>query len=119
MANFQANLFGRGEDTPPQYKTTANLNIRTGAGTQFDKLPASPLPQGTRVEILVRQGVWWQVDEQGRPYNKTYYADTCQAADLSDLVWATGFARQADQAEELIFVADGADWISTGHMDQN
>ncbi len=62
LANFQANLFGRGEDTPPQYKTTANLNIRTGAGTQFDKLPVSPLPSGTRVEVLQRQGVWWQVD---------------------------------------------------------
>jgi hypothetical protein len=59
----------------------------------------------------VKGGVWWQVDEQGRAYHKTYYADTCQAADLSDLVWASGFARQADQAEELIFVADGADWI--------
>jgi hypothetical protein len=59
----------------------------------------------------VKGGVWWQVDEQGRAYNKTYYADTCQAADLSDLVWASGFARQADQAEELVFVADGADWV--------
>jgi hypothetical protein len=69
----------------------------------------------------VKGGVWWQVDGQGRAYNKTYYADTCQAADLSDLVWATGFARQADQAGELIFVADGADWIwrlVTAHFPQ-
>jgi hypothetical protein len=26
-------------------------------------------------------------------------------------VWATGFARHADQALELVFVADGAEWI--------
>lgn len=25
--------------------------------------------------------------------------------------WATGFEQQADQAHELIFVADGARWI--------
>jgi hypothetical protein len=62
----------------------------------------------------MKAGVWWQVDhrqDQARVYNVDYYVDTASASEISDLVWASGFARQADQAEELIFVADGAQWI--------
>jgi hypothetical protein len=37
--------------------------------------------------------------------------DTLPADTFADLVWATGFEQQADQAGELIFVADGAEWV--------
>jgi hypothetical protein len=33
------------------------------------------------------------------------------AAQFSTLVWAQGFHHLADQADEVIFVADGAEWI--------
>lgn len=59
----------------------------------------------------VKAGVWWTVDDQGRAEQVDYYVDTEGAAAFSDLVWATGFSRHADQAEELVFVADAAEWI--------
>lgn len=40
-----------------------------------------------------------------------YYCDICDAQRFRDLVWATGYQRQADRARELVFVADGAPWI--------
>jgi N-acetylmuramoyl-L-alanine amidase len=67
MHSFRAAVFGREEENIPQYATTANLNIRTGPGTQHQTLPGSPLPgsplpKGTRVEILEWQGNWRLVD---------------------------------------------------------
>jgi hypothetical protein len=41
----------------------------------------------------------------------TYYADICQARTFGQLLWATGCQRQAQLAEELIFLGDAADWI--------
>lgn len=43
-------------------RTTAALNIRMGPGTQHEKLPASPLPEGTGVKILDTQGAWRYVE---------------------------------------------------------
>jgi len=40
-----------------------------------------------------------------------YYCDIIEANDFSELLWATGCQRLADQAEEVVFVADGAKWI--------
>jgi len=40
-----------------------------------------------------------------------YYASLEPAETFGELVWATGVHHQADRAEELIFVADGAAWI--------
>ena len=34
-----------------------------------------------------------------------------EAQQFGDLVWATGCQRQAELAQELIFLGDGADWI--------
>ena len=62
MDSFRARILGRDEDEPPRYRTKAALNIRTGPGTQHDKLPQSPLPQDTRVELVRTQGSWWLVD---------------------------------------------------------
>ena len=40
-----------------------------------------------------------------------YFADMTTASEFSSLVWATGFKRHAQLARELIFIADGAEWI--------
>ena len=59
----------------------------------------------------MKAGAWWQVDAAGKAQHMRYYVDTTRAEAFSDLVWATGFDQQADQAQELIFVADAAEWI--------
>lgn len=59
----------------------------------------------------MKAGVWWIPDDQEHPQAIHYYTDTASAEEFSELVWATGFAHLADQAEELIFVTDGAEWI--------
>ena len=41
----------------------------------------------------------------------SYYCDMQEAQQFGDLVWATGCQRQAELAQELIFLGDGADWI--------
>jgi hypothetical protein len=41
----------------------------------------------------------------------SYYCDIGEWPLLADLAWATGCQRQADIAQELVFVADGAKWI--------
>lgn len=41
----------------------------------------------------------------------TYYCDIASPDSFSELLWATGCQRQADQTRELVFVADGAKWI--------
>lgn len=41
----------------------------------------------------------------------SYYCDFLEAEAFGALLWATGCQRLADQAEELVFVADGAAWI--------
>jgi hypothetical protein len=41
----------------------------------------------------------------------SYFCDLTDAAGFRDLVWAEGYRRAADRAEEIVFVADGAAWI--------
>ena len=41
----------------------------------------------------------------------TYFCDICEAQKFGPLLWATGFQRQALQAQQIIFLGDGADWI--------
>ncbi len=41
----------------------------------------------------------------------TYYCDVLEAKDFGHLLWATGCQRQAQLAEELVFLGDGAEWI--------
>lgn len=43
--------------------------------------------------------------------NIRYHCDLQQARSFASLLWATGCHYQADQAQELIFVCDGAKWI--------
>ena len=65
MGNFRSRLFGRSDDQPPLFETRVALNIRSGPGTQHAKLPASPLPAGTAVEVLREEGSWSLVDVVG------------------------------------------------------
>jgi hypothetical protein len=59
---------------------------------------------------------WYQV---GAPYGGAephaqaiaYYASLEEAASFGELVWGTAVQYQADRAEELVFVCDGAAWI--------
>ena len=62
MASFKALAEGRKQDRPVLYRTAVALNIRSGAGSDFEKLEASPLPRGTRLDVLASHGVWRQVD---------------------------------------------------------
>jgi hypothetical protein len=63
----------------------------------------------------MKGGMWWSTVERKdgtlAAREMSYYVDLLPAEAFADLVWATGFERLADQAQELIFVADGADWI--------
>jgi hypothetical protein len=59
----------------------------------------------------MKGGAGWTLDEQGEAQNIGYYVDTAPAEGFSDLVWATSFERRVDQAEEVVFVTDGAEWI--------
>ena len=64
MESFRAQLFGRPdfseEDT--LYATAVNLNIRSGPGSDFPILEGSPLPKGTRLDVLEEDGNWRQVE---------------------------------------------------------
>jgi N-acetylmuramoyl-L-alanine amidase len=66
MESFRGRLIGRADETDIRYKTITALNIRTGPGTQHDRLKVSPLPKGTKVEILREQGTWRLVDVIGK-----------------------------------------------------
>jgi N-acetylmuramoyl-L-alanine amidase len=62
MDSFRARVIGRKDDDPELFETIVGLNIRVGAGTQHEKLPVSPLPTGTRLEVVAQQGSWRLVD---------------------------------------------------------
>lgn len=63
----------------------------------------------------MKAGAWWtsKTNSKGevKAENICYYTDLRSASEFADLVWATGFEQKADQAIELVCVADGADWI--------
>jgi N-acetylmuramoyl-L-alanine amidase len=65
MGSFRAAAMGRSDDgendVPKEYRTTTDLNIRTGPGPQFEKLTVSPMPTGTRLRRLSDHGVWMEV----------------------------------------------------------
>jgi N-acetylmuramoyl-L-alanine amidase len=65
LESVRARLMGRGDDHPERYRTTARLYVRSGPGPDFTALPGTPLPHGTEVEVLAKNGLWWQVDVVG------------------------------------------------------
>ena len=62
LESFRKRLLGRQDDELEKYVTATVLNIRSGPGTQYDQLSGSPLPAGTKVEILRQDGLWRFVD---------------------------------------------------------
>jgi len=56
-----------GEPSEDRMITNANLNIREGAGTEFEKLPESPLPAGTELLLLEQSGIWDFVQQVEQP----------------------------------------------------
>jgi N-acetylmuramoyl-L-alanine amidase len=65
IESVRARLLGRADDHPEIYRTTGRLYVRSGAGPDFSTLPGTPLPVGTEVEVLAKNGLWWQVDVVG------------------------------------------------------
>lgn len=65
LSSFQARIRGRSEERADLFETTANLNIRVGPGTGNRPLGVSPLPKGTRVEILGIEARWRFVEVEG------------------------------------------------------
>jgi hypothetical protein len=59
----------------------------------------------------MKAGAFWTTDADGRAQTIEYYTDTASADTFADLVWARAFARHANLAKELVFIADGAHWI--------
>lgn len=57
MSSFRSKVMGRKDSTETIYVTSAIVNIRSGAGTQFAAL-TDPLPKNTRVHILKRDANW-------------------------------------------------------------
>jgi N-acetylmuramoyl-L-alanine amidase len=57
MASFRSRVTGRKDDKPTIYLTTTDVNIRSGAGTQFPTL-TDPLPKNTKVVLFKREGNW-------------------------------------------------------------
>jgi hypothetical protein len=61
----------------------------------------------TRAQPPTRPDGEWSI----RADNIHYYADICDAATFSRLVWSSGVQHHAQLAEELIILGDGARWI--------
>lgn len=62
MESFRGRVLGRREDEDGLYKTTAELNIRVGPGTEHATIEGSPLPRETEVAVLHHEGSWRFVD---------------------------------------------------------
>ncbi|MFM9908182.1 MAG: N-acetylmuramoyl-L-alanine amidase [Chitinophagaceae bacterium] len=57
MGSFRSKAMGRKETTLNIFTTSTQVNIRAGAGTQFSQV-SDPLPTGTKVSLLKRDGNW-------------------------------------------------------------
>jgi len=64
----------------------------------------------------VKVGAWYEAgprygQKELHAKNIAYYSSLEKAEEFGKLAWGTAVHHQVDQAEELIFVADGAAWI--------
>jgi N-acetylmuramoyl-L-alanine amidase len=66
MESFRGRLLGRADEEEIRFKTITALNIRTGPGTQHSTMDVSPLPEGTKVEVLREKGSWRLIDVIGK-----------------------------------------------------
>jgi N-acetylmuramoyl-L-alanine amidase len=62
MDQFQSRLVGRADDENDKFVTTTALNIRSGPGTNHDKLDDCPLAKGTELISDARHGNWHAVE---------------------------------------------------------
>jgi N-acetylmuramoyl-L-alanine amidase len=62
MDSFRSALMGRQDSDLEIYRTTTNLNIRSGPGQTFEKLKEPALPKDTRLALNRRDGEWCFVD---------------------------------------------------------
>lgn len=65
LESVRARLLGRADDHAGLYRTSTKLFVRDGPGAGFAALPGTPVPQGTEVEVLSKNGLWWQIDVVG------------------------------------------------------
>ena len=59
----------------------------------------------------MKAGAFWTTHPKGHAQAIEYYTDTASTETFGDLVWARAFARGANVARELVFIADGTHWI--------
>jgi N-acetylmuramoyl-L-alanine amidase len=62
MDSFRGRAMGRADDRLELYETATALNIRSGPGLDFARLPPSPLPPGTRLRVVQPHNGWCAVE---------------------------------------------------------
>lgn len=82
LGSLRARLLGRHDERPEIYRTTARLYVRSGAGSEFPALPGTPLPRGTAVEVLDKNGLWWRVDVVGEVHGVMDIVGWCHSGYL-------------------------------------
>lgn len=65
MSSYRSAILGRKDDDIFIYTTTSTLNIRAGAGTQYEKI-SKALPKDTKVQVLKVEGNWSFVTVLGK-----------------------------------------------------
>lgn len=57
MSSFRSKVMGRKDNASVSYITSTEVNIRSGAGTNFSAV-TDPLPKNTELVVLKREGNW-------------------------------------------------------------
>jgi hypothetical protein len=107
----------------PQYLQERQQSAVEGARRLYGSLDGTHVPIGEEWREL-KVGSWYEVEQVRNPSrqvvgkpdelrakNISYYCDIAEAQHFEQLLWASGVQRGADQAEEIIFLGDGAVWI--------
>lgn len=58
LASVRAKAMGRKDLNIDLYLTTTEVNIRSGAGTEFGTITKAPVPKNVKVQVLKRDGNW-------------------------------------------------------------
>jgi hypothetical protein len=62
MKDLRTQLLGLSEPVSAIHQVTTSLKIHSGAGVETPTIPGSPLPPGTKVAVLSKQGEWCRVE---------------------------------------------------------